>query len=1041
MLFFLNHQSKKFMKRKLLLTFLGLAFPLLGLAQGRAIEGKVASGEDGSPLPGVTVQVKGSSVGTQTDFEGKYRLSLPANGKTLIFRFVGLKTLETEIGNRSVVDVSMAADEKVLSEVVVTGYTTTEKREITGAVAQVKGDVIQNLPLQSFDRALQGRAAGVQVQSANGVPGGAVSVRIRGVGSISAGNEPLYIVDGVQMNTRNDGGGTVNTNPLAFLNPNDIESIEVLKDAATASIYGAQAANGVVLVTTKKGKQGSKTNFELNYYRGLVEPIRFLDLMNTQQFIQSRLEAVQNTNPTATAQAVRNSVLTQLGYPNTLTDSDIAALPTYDWQNEIYKAGTVNNAELSASGGNDKTSFYSSVAYNQQDASLINIDFTRLTGRLNLSHKINSKLSFESGINVSTFTQRGPYGSANGTTAFGAPQYSAPIILPFNPIYDPETGDYFGMPGSGKIMTGDLNQNVVANSNLIKSKGQTNQFVTNLSLTYKISKNLVFKTFGGLDYRMLYTEFFGDPRLQDYFNIRGTLTVNNNYNTNLTTNSTLNYTKTFAQKHNLNALVGVEYRREVQEGNGSNGQGFPTPDFSTINAAARPVSVTGFWTGFRRAGAFTNVRYDYDKRYVFNFTMRYDGSSRFGENNKFGVFPSISGAWNVSEEAFLKGNAVLSELRLKASWGTTGNDQIGNFASRSLYGLGSNVLNLAGLYQGSQGIGPSGLGNPDLRWERNETINVGLDYSLFEGRIRGAVEAYRRTSRDLLLTQPVPQTSGFTNVTRNVGEVRNQGLELELTTINIDSDKGLKWETNFNISFIENKVTKLYDDVEVLPGNLGIRVGSPLFTNVGNPFAGVNPANGRPMWYDLNDNITYLVRTADQRPLGSAAIPKLFGGFTNTLSYKGIELSAFFQYDYGRVAFNDQEFRLADLSGVLRNGLTYYYDNRWTTPGQLTDVPAPADNRTQVAGRVSSYQTGARFLQDASYIRLKQLTLSYSLPTALVSRAKLMGVRVYVQALNLLTWTKWTGFDPEFVELANGIGNQGVVPQSRNYTFGLQVKF
>ncbi|WP_448518701.1 SusC/RagA family TonB-linked outer membrane protein [Rhodoflexus sp.] len=1020
------------MKHRFLPFLLLMLLPFLAMAQ-KTITGRVISNEDKEPLPGVTVQVKGTTTGTQTDFEGKFRITVEDNAKVLIFRFLGLRTQEVEINNRSIIDVSMIVDDRVLNEVVVTGYSVIEKREITGAIASVKGDVIQNLPMQSFDRALQGRAAGVLVQSANGAPGGAVSVRIRGVGSITAGNQPLYIVDGVQMNIRNDGGETVNNNPLAFLNPNDIESIEVLKDAATASIYGAQASNGVILVTTKKGKQASRTNFEFNYYRGIVEPIRVLDVMNTQEFIAARIEAIQNSSPTASPAAVRNTALSQLGFPTTMTDAEIAALPTYDWQREAYKTGIINNYELAASGGTDKTTFYASLSANQQDASLINIDFSRIAGRLSLTQKVNSKLTFETGINLSTFTQRGPYGSANGSLAFGAPQYSAPIILPFNPIYDPEspTG-FFGLPGTGQVLVGDLSQNVIANSNFIKSKGLTNQMVANLSATYQIAKGLTFKAFGGMDYRMLYTEFYGDPRLSDYFNIQGTLTVNNNYNKNLTTNATLNYTKNFAEKHTINALIGTEYREDIQEANGSNGQGFPTPDFSTTNAAARPVSISGFWTGFSRSGAFTNVRYDFSKKYIVNLTARYDGSSRFGANTRFGLFPSVSGAWNISEEAFLKGNQTLSELRLRASWGTTGNDQIGNFASRSLYGLG-------GVYQGNQGIGPSGLGNPDLRWERNVTTNLGIDYALFEGRVRGAVEAYRRLSKDLLLSQPVPQTSGFSSITQNVGEVMNQGIEIELNTTNFNTESGFKWETNFNISFLENKVTKLYDGLDVLPGNLGIRVGFPLFTNVGVPFAGVNPANGRPMWYDKDGNITYLVLAADQRPLGHSNLSTMFGGFTNTFSYKGLELAVFFQYDYGRVAANQQEFRLADLGGVLRNGLRYYYENRWTTPGQITDVPKPANNRTEIAGRISSYQSINRFYQDASYIRLKQLTLSYNLQSAWVSKAKLNGLRVYAQAVNLLTWTKWTGFDPEFVDL--GTGNQGIIPQARNYTFGVQARF
>jgi TonB-linked SusC/RagA family outer membrane protein len=1017
--------------RKGLAFFIAVAFTAIAWAQDRTVTGKVSATEDGGGLPGVSVLAKGTSIGTTTDANGNYKLNIPSNATKLVFSYVGFLTKEVEIGSRTSIDVSLDTDVRLLNEVVVTGYGVQDKRELTGAVSSVKGSTIQNLPMQSFDRALQGRAAGVQVLSANGAPGGQVQVRIRGIGSISAGNEPLYIVDGVQLNNRNDGGGLVSANPLAFLNPNDIESIDILKDAATASIYGAQAANGVVIITTKKGKSGAKTRFDLNVYRGRVEPIRILDVMNTQQFIATRIEAIQNSNPTASAAAVRQSALTGLGFPATISDAEIAALPTYDWQREAYRTGTITNYELSASGGTDKTTFYLSGAYNQQDASLINIDFKRIGGKMNLTHKVNNKLRFETGITASTYTQRGPYGDAGGTTAFGAPQYSAPLILPFNRIYN-ENGSFFGLPGSGVAMIGDITQNVIASANYTKSKVTTNQFVGNLSAIYNITNDLIFKGFVGLDYRLLKGEFFGDPRLNDYFNIKGFGSVFNNYNTNIITNYTLNYNKTFAEKHNINALVGFEYRQEVNESNSTSAQSYPSPAFSTINAAAEPLSSGGFWTGFKRAGYFTNIKYDYNKKYLLNLTMRYDGSSRFSRNTLYGAFPSVSAGWNINQENFLKDVKFLSDLRLRAGWGTTGNDQIGNFDSRSLYGLG-------GVYDGAPGISPSGLGNTALKWEKNQTTNIGLDYGFFEGRIKGSIEVYQRVSRDLLLSRSIPATNGFSSITENIGEVVNKGFEFDITTINVDKG-GFRWETSFNISLVDNKVTKLFEGVDVLPGNLSVRVGYPLQSNVGSRYAGVNPANGRPMWYDVDGNITYLLRTIDgQQPLGHSGISKVYGGFTNIISFKGFELQALFQYDFGRIVQNTQEFRFADLAGALRNGITYYYDNRWTTPGQITEVPKPANNRTELSGRISSYQSGGRFFQDASYIRLKQLTLSYTLPQTMLSKLKISNLRLYAQAINLLTWTKWTGFDPEFADL--GAVNQGVIPQARNYTLGLQLGF
>jgi TonB-dependent starch-binding outer membrane protein SusC len=1024
------------MTKKLLMSFVFLLCLIFRVsAQDRTISGKVTSSEDGSALPGVSVSVKGSTKGATTASDGTYKISVSGT-PTLIFSYVGFKKESIPAGNKTTVDVVLSSDASEIEEVVVVGYgATVKKKEATGATANLKGEVIENLPLQSFDRALQGRLPGVQVQSSNGVPGGAVSVRIRGTGSITAGNEPLYIVDGIQLNNRNDGGATVSTNPLAFLNPDDIESMDVLKDAASAAIYGAQAANGVVLITTKKGKAG-RTKVTFNYFGGIVEPVPTLKMMNSQEFISARITALQTTNPTLAPATVRGNALAGLGFSRDLSDADIAALPTYDWQGEVYKKGTVRNYEASIQGGNDKTSFYTSFSYNQQDASLINIDFKRLAGRLSIDHKISNKVKIETGLNLSQISQRGPYGDARGSLAFSAPQYSAPLILPFNRIYN-DDGTYYGLPASGITMAGDISGNVVAASDLIKSENSINQLVGNIGLTYSINKDLIFKALGGLDYRLLYTSFFGDQRLSDYNANRGSLSEANNNNLNYTVNTTLNYFKTIATNHSVKVLVGAEYRSEVNTGTSFFANGFPTPELNTANAAAEPSSVGGFWQGFKTAGIFTNIGYDFNKKYLINFVARYDGSSRFGANNQWGFFPSVSAKWNIMEENFLKNSTSVSDLGLRFSYGSTGNSQIGNFDSRRLYGLGD-------VYQGFSSIAPSQLGNPNLKWERNVTLNLGLDYGFFGGRVKGSVELFERTSKDLLLSRSIPFTNGFVNnngnsfITENIGEVVNRGFEFGISTTNFDKG-GFRWITDFNFTALDNEVTKLYEGQDILPGNLSVRVGFPLGTNVQVPYAGVNPANGRPMWYDPSGNITYIsTRAADLRPLGHNTLTKQFGGLTNTFSYKGIELTALFQYDFGRVLPNSQEFRLADNAGALRNSLKYYWDNRWTTPGQITDVPRPADTRTEISGRVSSYQSFSRFYQDASYIRLKQVGLSYSLPNSLMKRIGFQSVKFYGQAINLLTWTKWTGFDPEFTDLS-GNGNQGIIPQSRSFTFGVQL--
>lgn len=1017
------------MKRLLHLSFawfIAVLFASAALAQTRTVSGKVTSSEDGSPLPGVTVQVKGTNTGTQTDADGKFSLSAPENG-TLVFRFVGLKTLEIAVGGRSSIDVKMETDDKVLSEVVVTGYGALEKREITGSIASVKGDVIQNLPMQSFDRALQGRAAGVLVQAANGVPGGAVSVRIRGVGSISAGNEPLYIVDGVVMNNAST-TNFASSNPLAFLNPNDIESIEVLKDAAAASIYGAQAGNGVVLVTTKKGRAG-KTEFNFNYYYGSVEPIRYMNVLNTQQWIQVRTEAIRNQNPALTEAQALSSALTGIRLAGNLTPEQIAALPTYDWQRAAYRQGSINNVELSARGGNDKTTFALSGSYNQQDANVIAIDFKRATGRMAVQHQVNNKLRFETSLNLSNIKQRGPFGNPDGGSFLGSPSFSSPLIIPINPIYN-EDGSYFGTPQSGGL-AGILNQNVIMNAEYNTIINITRQVVGNAKAVWNPFKEVTVSSFYGLDYREIKGEYYADPRTADGFGVRGRLTSESEYNATFTANPiVINFAKNIGSDHKLNTTLATEYVQEVFEGISQQVTTFPTSQFRTANTGATPISTGGFWTSYRRGGVVGSVQYGLKNRYFVNAVIRRDGSSRFGNQNRFGTFGSVSAAWLLTEEAFLKDKFEwLDEIKLRGSYGSTGNSQIGNFDSRGLFGGGVN-------YGNDAGIAPSSLNNPTLRWERQVNSEVGLDLAFFNRRLTSTIGYFNKESRDLLLSQPVPWTSGFSSITNNVGRLYNRGIEFELNTVNIDAG-GFKWSTSFNITKLENKVTRLADGDTVLPGNPSVRIGHPLGAIFTSQYAGVNPATGRPMWYDVNGNLTYLpLNPTDFRVLGTT-LSTLFGGFTNTFSYKGLELTVFFQYDFGRKQFNNQNSFLMENGGRVFNSLLDVYERRWTTPGQITDVPRPINGNAEVRG--ASHLSGSRTLEDASYIRLKQATLAYNLPQDLLRKVKINRARVYAQAINLLTWTKWTGFDPEFLNL--GAGNNGVVPQSRNYTFGVEIGF
>lgn len=1011
------------MKRILLLVVFAFGFAAMW-AQERNISGKVTSADDGSSIPGVNVLVKGTSNGTVTDADGVYRLSVPTSG-TLVFSFVGFQTLEVPIGNQSVLDAQLQTDVTQLSEVVITGYGAQEKRQISGSISQVKGAVIENLPLQSFDRALQGRAAGVLVQSNNGIPGGGVNIRIRGTGSISAGNTPLYIVDGVQINARNDANFT-QSNPLAFLNPNDIASMEVLKDAASAAVYGAQAANGVVIITTKKGKAG-KPSLEFNAYTGITEPLKFLDVLNSQEWYSIRREAYLNQGQTslnATHLALNDMGRRPANFA-TLTEGqllDVAnALPTYDWQKEAFQSGNVQNYELSFSGGDDKNKYYISGSYNKQDAIIKPVNFERGTVKIDISNTISPKLKIATSMNLSSFQQNLPF--AVSGSFLGSPAFSSSAVLPHNPIYN-EDGSY------NLNIAGVLGQNVVQVSELNTGYQRTNQAVGNMTFTYDIMKGLSFRSLWGIDYRLVQGEQYRDPRTPDGQAVRGRNSQQSNWNVNFITTQTLNYAKSINNIHNISALAGVEYRSETNEAITASVTGFPTFQYRTLQAGAVDESVDGFWTGFRRFGMFVQGTYDFKKKYVASFTVRSDGSSRFGADKRYGLFKSISAAWLIKEESFLKDVAFVSDLKIRASYGETGNDDIGNFPALALYGGGAAVN-----YNGTPGIRPQGLANPQLGWETNQTVNFGVDFGFFNNRISGSVDVFRRTSKDLLLFQPTPWISGFDGYFANVGQLQNEGVELEINTVNFDTN-GFSWKTNFNFSYIPNKVTQLFDGLQELPGNTSVRVGHSLGTFFTQRYAGVNPATGRPMWYDINDNVVYSPVAADRVVVGNS-VAEIFGGLTNTFSYKGFSLDLFFNYEYGRLTPDAQVgFLRENGTRLTLNALQTTADARWTTPGQLTWVPRPIVGGVETRG-VNPLFGDANFWK-ADYIRLKQVTLSYNFDRSLISRLGLTRARVYAQGVNLWTYTDYLGYDPEFVDANNG---SGIIPQSKNYTIGIQIGF
>ncbi len=1011
------------MKNRLLVCLSLFLFLVTGtaLAQSGGIRGKVIDATTGESLPNANILVKELGRGASSDINGNYSImNIPAGTYTIESSFVGYKRFSTRVTvGESTVTLNINFEPALvgLDELVVTGYGVQTKREVTGAITQVKAEQIENLPIQSFDQALQGRAAGVQVTSASGQPGGAIRVRIRGYGSINASNQPLYIVDGVQLTENSQNASQASSNPLASLNPNDILSIEVLKDAAAASIYGAQAANGVILITTKQGRAGSSV-ITVNSTFGWTEQAKFYDKMDSPTWLNFLMEAFENHAKVVgtNVQAARNLILTNfypgctsalLGTPS--CDPNLA--PTYDWQRAMYQTGINREIDASISGGTDVTRFFVSAGFEDSEGQARRTDFKRMSLRTNVDHRVNSKMTVETRINLASTRQ---FGAASDGNYINGPFFAGAWMQPTRAIYNPDGSYNESVP----------NANIVQWQDLEEKNARTNDVQGSLAFNYRLPQNLILRVFGGLNFRQARDTNYRSSLIPGASRTNGgDLFEANREIFSYNVNATLNYNKSFKNVHNVSGLLGTEYKEESQEAFTAAGRGFANPLFDILSLAATPATVSGTATEFKAASVFGQAKYDYNNKYLFNATARYDGSSRFGIDNRWGLFYAFSGAWNLANEDFIPLPAAITDLKLRAGYGITGNSGIGNFASRSLFGSG-------GSYNSGAGLRPSQLANNILTWEEAKTINVGLDYAILEGRISGALDLYRKRNERLLLGRSLPSDSGFGSITENAGVVQNQGYEFEITTRNVDRGD-FYWTSSFNITSNQNELIALNEGQTSI--GTSYFVGEPLRFYYGYNWAGVNPADGRPMWYDQNGNITYLVTAADQEII-SYLDPTHYGGLTNTLSYKGITLDVFFQYDMGGNTF-EQQVGYFLMDPGTQGGLLNRLLDRWTTPGQVTDIEKAFRNRNE-PGMSSRTTASTWYIESTSYIRLKNATLSYQLPDNITSRLGIRTFKVFATGNNLITWTKYPGIDPEFLDTANA-----PYPQGRTIRTGVQLQF
>jgi len=974
------------------------------------------------PMPGVTVTVVGQEQSASSNEQGQFQIAAQSESQ-LRFSSVGYQTVTKTAGPSRVMQIDMVPETNTIEsvQVVAVGYGTMKRATLPTAVSSIGASEIEDEVLPSITQAIQGKAGGVQVTQKSGSPGGGISIRVRGTTSINASSDPLYVVDGIPVNSTTNftggstfdfGGGTQGINVLSSINPSDVQSIEVLKDAASSSIYGSRAANGVVLITTKKGIAG-ESQFNFNMYEGFsqVPKERYYDFMNTaqyQDYMKDYYAILQQNDPSA---EIPDQIFAN---PNTNTD----------WQDAIFRTAATRNYELSSSGGGEKTQYYTSLGYMKQGGVLLGSDFNRLSGRLNLNHQHNEKLRFSTAINLTRAVNQRVQeeNSKEGSTKSGI--FSPPNIG----VYD-ENGNY--VYDQARI----TRENPVAMLELPTNEAQTFRILANVSAEYNIIPSLLLKTSFGTDVSFIDETFFMPPNGLRSYAAQGGIGARRNTRDQLWINeTTLTYDKTFGD-HSINALAGFSVQESRLEFVHAQRTNFPNNDIPYITAGGVITGANSFPEEWAIASGFARATYIYKDKYILNANVRTDGSSRFGADNRWAVFPSLAGAWRLSEEEFLQDNQTINDLKLRASWGITGNQNIGNYASRSMYTGGNN-------YMGAAGFIPNVLGDRGLKWETTRQWNIGMDAGFFNDRVSLLADYYYKKTSDLLIGLPILTSSGYVNRFTNSGDIENKGFEFELTTKNLVGE--FKWSTSLNMTFNRNKVLALPEGLQEMRGGVGdlnrAVEGQPLGVFYGWQAIGVNPETGM-IDYQGKDGSAVSPTDYEDHVLIGNPNPKFFGGFSNSFEYKNFDLSILGQFTYGNDIFN---YNLASgLEGFNPSSNPFVdFVDRWREPGDITDVPRPAP------GDLSNGVVSSRFVEDGSFFRLRNITFGYTLPASVSERIKVKKLRWYASVQNAFVFTKYRGYDPE-VSSSHGGANTGLIygydygsyPQPRIFTTGINLTF
>ena len=1008
------------------------------------LKGKV-TGKDGLALPGVTVMVKGKPAEiTQTDVEGNFTIRTKEFSGILVFSSVGYSINETAFNPATITfQVKMEESVSILNDVVLTGYIKQKKSDITGAISSVRNKEFKDQPVANLAQSIQGKVSGVLVTQPSGTPGAGLLISVRGT------NNPLYVVDGVPMISESnsslstsyttDGdevGKGQNISSIADINPDDIESIEILKDASSASVYGARAANGVVLITTKRGKNG-KTDFSFNSFTGVQNVARKIPFLDSKGFVALIEDAraqdlkLYNEDPSLFGDDFDPAVLT-----NPLPDSWNTGINT-NWLDEIFHTAPISNIQLSARGGNDKTRFFVAGNYFDQEGIVIENFFKRGSFRLNLDSKVSDRVSIGASTSFSYSRNRRSFNDDTYTgivtNAIGA--------SPLEPVYndDGTYSDYTEYQASW------LSDNPVKSAKEITAFTSSYRFIGSVFTDIDLVKNLKFRTSFSTDYSNLTDDQFFDPITTDGESVGGKAIKGIYRNTTWLNENTLTYQNTFKDKNDLTLFGGFTVQSSRINQSSIRGQGFPEGSgLQNISSASSITAATDLNTGWGLVSFIGRANYAYDSKYLVSLSARYDGSSRFDPSGRWGLFPAASVGWVLTKEKFLEDSKWLSNLKLRVSYGLTGDQEIGNFQYLSYW--------TPGRYDGYAGLRPRNLGNADLTWQRNKMLNIGIDYEILKGRFSGSIEYFKGNRTELLAEAVLPATSGFSSITINSGNIENSGVEFSLSAYAI-RNKNFSWTSSFNISYLKDKIKSLYTDNELLsaysdlfPTHI-LKVGEAVGSFWGIKYLGVDPQTGDPMYEDLNKD--GVIDDNDQQVLGKAT-PDVFGGWTNDFKYRNWDLSIATQFSFGNKVYNlirttyqtlgwsdqgwDENY---DLYQVYANNATIV-NKRWEKPGDQTDIP-------RASLIFENYlQNSSQFIENASFFRIRTVNLGYTIRPK-KSKA-FTSLRLYVQVQNLHVFTKYYGFDPEVSSNGGDAPETAGVdyaayPQARTITFGVNFNF